>query len=188
MEQILKQPEMEERKDTAVVQGGGRLGEAGMGFCHPPRDSPLLDLRVCKTWSPNSLDTFLLFIIPNSFVPLIFFPGASLCMPFSLPELLAGHPLGVLPWTFRACPVSFVPLPHSAQHSVGQGYCMQLCGGMAWSGAPTERLSFSSSPLTKAYCFRSRRCLFALLPAGRCEGAIFSYLHKRTWRASGDPV
>lgn len=49
MEQILKQPEMEEGKDTAVVQGGGRLGEAEMGFCHLPRDSPLLDLRVCRT-------------------------------------------------------------------------------------------------------------------------------------------
>lgn len=65
---------------------------------------------------------FFFSLFQTVLLPLNIFPGASLYMPFSLPELVAGHPLGVLPWTLWACP------PRSAQHNTGQGHCIQLRG------------------------------------------------------------
>lgn len=77
---------------------------------------------------PDPLYTFLLIIIPV-LPPLVSFP-LMLHHVWSLAFLtwLAGHPLHVPPWTSWACPVPFMLLPHGAQHSVGQGHCVQLCG------------------------------------------------------------
>lgn len=161
-----------------------RLEEAEMGFCHLPSNSPLLNLRVCnRTWNPNPLYTFLLFIIPV-LLPLIFFSGASLC---TLDFLSC---LRTIVWVFFPGPSGHVlfllchlPTALSTEWVRAPTYsCVEVCPDR---GVPTERhvsgLSFSVSPLTKACCLRSRRCRFALLPAGRCQGALFSYLQRRTW-------
>lgn len=162
-----------------------------MGFHHLPR------ARV-PSWTSESTaepeaqtpsTPFFFSLFQTVLLPLIFFPGASLCIAFSLPELLAGHPVGALPWTFWACPVSFVAPPHRTRHNVSQGHCVQLCGVCPDRGTYREaraRAEFSLSPRTEARCLGSRRHLLALPPAERYEGALFSYSHKGTLTYAGE--
>lgn len=126
---------------------------------------------------------FFFSLFQTVLLPLNIFLGASLCMPFSLPEPFAGQPLVFFPGPCAHVLFLLCYLP-AALSTVRVRATAYSCVGYALTVAPTERhmsgLSLSSSPLAKACCLRNGRFPFGLPPAGRCKGTLLSYLDKRT--------
>lgn len=106
----------------------------------------------------------------------LFSPHASSCMVFSLSDLACRPSFACSSWTFWACPVAFMLLPHSVQHSVGQGHCVQLCGvghlqrDMSSRGWVSAHLHSPKHAASGAVCYPLEG-----------TGAPFSNLYKGTW-------